>query len=249
MVPDACWFFRTVARAALICARSSIGQKAPHAQRRILNRHRYRQAISRRRLFPGCQAVAGRQRTNWHRQDPFPFFTPGASEESSWRRSALMGERSLVRSWRLAFKFSSSIHAASRHFVMPKVCRQDRLAERRPHRALCSQDEPRPSPNRRHRSADLEGLVDLPQTIDRTSRHGEGWLRQVMDQMIIDSCRDLTTTLEKACGAIEEELTQRISVDACLACNREILVSIPGICQHISTVVITDMPDLAACWI
>jgi transposase len=69
-------------------------------------------------------------------------------------------------------------------------------------------------------------------------------LRQAMDQMIIDSCRDLIATLDKACGAIEEELTRRISVDARLARKREILVSIPGFGQRISTVVITDMPEL-----
>jgi transposase len=69
-------------------------------------------------------------------------------------------------------------------------------------------------------------------------------LRQATDQMIINSCRDLIATLEKACGVIEEELTRRISIDACLARKREILVSIPGIGQRISTVVITDMPEL-----
>ena len=50
----------------------------------------------------------------------------------------------------------------------------------------------------------------------------------------------IIATLEKACGA----LTRRISVDARLARKREILVSIPGFGQRISTVVITDMPEL-----
>ena len=57
-------------------------------------------------------------------------------------------------------------------------------------------------------------------------------LRQAMDQMIIDSCRHLIATLEKACGEIEEELTRRISVDARLARKREILISIPGFGQY-----------------
>jgi transposase len=69
-------------------------------------------------------------------------------------------------------------------------------------------------------------------------------LRQAIDQMIIESCRHLIATLENACAVIEEELTRRISIDACLTRKREILVSIPGIGQRISTVVITDMPEL-----
>jgi transposase len=69
-------------------------------------------------------------------------------------------------------------------------------------------------------------------------------LRQAMDQMIIDSCRHLIATLEKACGEIEEELTRRISVDARLARKRAILISIPGFGQRISTLLITDMPEL-----
>jgi len=45
----------------------------------------------------------------------------GGSEESSWRRSAVMRARSFARSSRLAFRFSSSIRGASRRFVTPKV--------------------------------------------------------------------------------------------------------------------------------
>jgi transposase len=39
-------------------------------------------------------------------------------------------------------------------------------------------------------------------------------------------------------------LTRRISVDARLARKREILISIPGFGQRISTLLITDMPEL-----
>jgi len=69
-------------------------------------------------------------------------------------------------------------------------------------------------------------------------------LKQALDALVVESCRDMIAILEDKRRVIEDDLNRRIDAQNELARRRDILTSIPGVGARISTLVVVEMPEL-----
>ena len=69
-------------------------------------------------------------------------------------------------------------------------------------------------------------------------------LKQALDALVVESCRDMIAILEDKRRVIEDDLNRRIDAQNELARRRDILTSIPGVGARISTLVVVEVPEL-----
>lgn len=69
-------------------------------------------------------------------------------------------------------------------------------------------------------------------------------LKQALEPLIIESHRDAIAALTGQRQKLEQEIAQRIAQNPALARRKEILVSVPGIGEQVTTVLLTELPEL-----
>ena len=69
-------------------------------------------------------------------------------------------------------------------------------------------------------------------------------LKQALDPLLVQSHRTVIALLEEQCAAVEAELERGIKADKDMAERQAILLSIPGFGPRISTLLVTDLPEL-----
>jgi transposase len=69
-------------------------------------------------------------------------------------------------------------------------------------------------------------------------------LKQVLEPMIAESHKAAIAALTRSCAAIEAEITRRIAADPEREAARRLLMSIPGIGERVSAILLTELPEL-----
>lgn len=108
--------------------------------------------------------------------------------------------------------------------------------------ALKMTDDVRPLPSQKAQL--LKALAARRRQLTEMIAMEKTRLKQALDPLIIQSCRNAIEHLEEECGAIESKLEALVSEDPVLAKTMDILISIPGIGPRIATVLVADLPEL-----
>lgn len=69
-------------------------------------------------------------------------------------------------------------------------------------------------------------------------------LKQALDPRVVESHKAAIAALTQSCAAIEAEITRRIAADPEREAARRLLMSIPGIGERVSAILLTELPEL-----